>query len=94
MLGDSGAESGRHRRKYASMMPMAVAHAQQSGRKREIFARQSSPGVAVRHQPYSSVAVCRRFPVFPAARSPLPHVGGNALARGIRAANVRLRGGH
>ena len=94
MLGDSGAKSGQHRRKSAPTVSSIVACAPQSRQKREIAFRQALPGVAVRHQPYPSVVVCRRFPVFTAISSPRPHDGENAIARAIRAANVRLRGRH
>lgn len=94
MLSDSGAEIGGHRRKSASVMSNSVAGAPQSPRKREIALRQALSRAAVHHQPYPSVVVYRRFPVFTAVSSPRPQGGENALARGIRAANVRLRGSH
>ncbi len=94
MLGDSGAENGRHRRNFASMMPVAMGYAPQLRRKREIALRQAPPSAAVHCQPYPSAVVCRRFPVVAAVGSPRPHGGENALARGIRVANVRLRGSH
>lgn len=81
MVRDSGAERGRYRRNSASIMPVIVARAPQSRQKREIAVRQRSPDPAVHDWPYPSVAVCRRLPVFSAANTLAPHVGGNALAR-------------